>query len=339
VSPHETYQLFGHIGSPYSMKVRAVLRYRQLPHTFNDDGRALARAQQGVKVPVIPVLAYPDGSLHNDSTPLLLDLERRHPGHRSILPKRESDAFLAALIEDLADEWLTKAMYFYRWFRPEYRKRTSEWIAYDLQFGGGIDSLKAYAKPFRERQAARLELVGCTEANRLTIELIAEQFLDALESHVVQTPFLFGRRPSLADFGLFGQLSQFILDLAVIDSARERAPFTMRWVQGVHDLSGWENGDWRSDEEPLPSVVSQLLTIAGDDYLPFLVANANAAAQGLERVRHESDGRVYEQAPYRYQVKCLAELRRAYAELSADARREVDPLLEQTRCLSHLRAV
>ena len=184
MSTQETYKLLGHIGSPYSMKIRAVLRYRQLPHTFNDNGADVFGAQSKVKVPVIPVLEYPDGTLHNDSTPLIFDLEARHPNQRSIIPTRESDAFLACLIEDLADEWLTKAMYFYRWFHPEYRERTSQWIAYDLNFGGGKEQLESWAKTFLDRQASRLALVGCTEANRPTIERIAERVLDVLEPHL-----------------------------------------------------------------------------------------------------------------------------------------------------------
>jgi hypothetical protein len=63
MNPQPHYRLYGHIGSPYSMKMRAVLRYRQLPHTSSDEGRQLIDVQQRVKVPVIPVLEYPDGSV------------------------------------------------------------------------------------------------------------------------------------------------------------------------------------------------------------------------------------------------------------------------------------
>ena len=332
-----SYRLYGHIGSPYSMKPRAALRYRRLPHVFVEDGRELSQRQSSMRVPVIPILEYPDGSLHNDSTPLFLDLEQRHPDARSIVPPRESDAFLAALIEDLADEWLAKPMYFYRWFHPEFRKQTSEWIAYDMHFGGGLERMQAWAEVFRERQAERLALVGCTPENRPAIEAIATRFLEVLEPHVVETPFLFGSRPSIADFGLFGQLSQFVVDLAVIEPARTQAPFTMRWVLLVHDLSGLE-GSWRASDEPLRPAVEALLKIAGEDYLPFLVANAHAWEEKSPMVHHESSGLTYEQAPYRYQVKCLADLRQKFAALSAEARDEISPLLEQTGCAKHLRA-
>ena len=328
------YVLYGHIGSPYSMKMRSILRYRRIPHTFVEDGIALTRVQQEVKVPVIPVLADPEGRLQNDSTVLIFELEKRH-SDRSILPERESDAFLAQLIEDLADEWLTKSMYFYRWFHPEYRKATSEAIAFDMFFGGGREKLEGWAETFRSRQADRLDLVGCTEENRPLIERIAEDFLDILESHVVDTPFLFGSRPSLADFGLFGQLSQFVMDLSIIQPARDRAPYLMRWVHLMHDLSGLQ-GEWREADQPLHPAVEHLMGIAGRDYLPFLQANAEAFRDGIGEVRHESAGLTYRQAPYKYQVKCLQNLRSAYAQLSDRSRKEIDPILERTECQRYL---
>ena len=52
----------------------------------------------------------------------------------------------------------------------------------------------------------------------------------------------------MAEFGLFGQLSQYHNDLAIIEHARERAPFAFRWVLHMHDLYGFE-GEWRSDTD------------------------------------------------------------------------------------------
>jgi hypothetical protein len=49
----------------------------------------------------------------------------------------------------------------------------------------------------------------------------------------------------------------------MIEHARQRAPYTFRWVLHMHDLSSLE-GEWRSDTEPLPDLIEKLLQIAGE---------------------------------------------------------------------------
>ncbi|MDG2050142.1 MAG: glutathione S-transferase N-terminal domain-containing protein [Myxococcota bacterium] len=332
---HSRYQLYAHIGSPYSMKMRAVLRYRRIPHVVRDRLTDWAKAFQNVKVPVMPVLEYPDGSFQNDSTPLILDLERRHSG-RSVIPDRETDAFLAALIEDLADEWLSKSMYTYRWAFPEHTLWTGRLIAFDQLFGGGRVEIERAGHDFETRQVERNQLVGCTEANRPMLMHIADRVLGALEPNIPAQPFLFGSRPSNADFALFGQLCQFTLDLAAIAPCQEKAPYTMRWCHHVHDLSGYE-GAWRTDVESVSPAVGALLDLAGDAYFPFLLANSEALEAGSERVRIEANGFAYEGAPFKYQGRCLDALRRQYADLSEGALRQLNPVLENHGCLAALR--
>ncbi|MBT4641591.1 MAG: glutathione S-transferase [Deltaproteobacteria bacterium] len=331
------YTIYGHIGSPYSMKMRAVMRYRRIPHVWKDGAVGMEHAKKQVKAPVIPVFKYPDGSFHNDSTPLIYDLEERHVNGRSIVPEREADAFLAFLIEDLADELLSKAMYHYRWFDERYVKQISEWIAFDMFEGSGKKNIEAFAEAFRERQMGRLSFVGSSEHNRPMLEHISNLFLDTLESHVSERWFMFGTRPSMAEFGLFGQLSQYHNDLAIIEHARQRAPYTFRWVLHTHDLSGFV-GEWRPDTEPLPEVIEKLLQIAGKFYFPFLLANAKAFEAGEKEFSFEAGGMPYTQGVFKFQVKCLAALRQSYADLSESAQNELNEILQKTGCLDYLQA-
>jgi len=122
-----------------------------------------------------------------------------------------------------------------------------------------------------------------------------------------------------------------------IDHARQRAPYTFRWILHMHDLSGFE-GEWRPDSEPLPDIIEKLLQIAGEFYFPFLLANAVAAEAGEKEFSFEAGGMSYTQGVFKYQIKCLAALRQAYADLSNSAKTELSDLLEKTGCLAYLQA-
>jgi hypothetical protein len=102
----------------------------------------------------------------------------------------------------------------------------------------GRENLERFGHEFETRQVGRNPLVGFTEANMPMLMGLANRVLDALEPSLPEQPFVFGTRPSNADFALFGQLSQFTVDLAAIGPCQDRAPYTMRWCHHVHDLSG-----------------------------------------------------------------------------------------------------
>ena len=317
------YKLYGALGSPYSMKLRALLRYRRLPHLWVD-GAATREALGQVRAPVIPVLQYPDGHYDNDSTPVLYDLEERH-AERRVVPDDPAQAFIAHLLEDFADEWLTKAMFGYRWLEEIDQIQMSRWLAFDNMKGGGLEQSQHFAEQFRARQVGRMALVGCTHENFPLIEASTRAVLAALEAHVVNRHCLFGTRPSLAEFGIYGQLSQLGTDPTPQAMMRADYPYTYRWLAHIDDMSGLE-GAWEPGFAP---VVAELVRIAGQVYVPFLRANEQAAEAGEETFRMEAMGLPYTQGVFKYQLKCLRELRARYARLEGAARAEVDSVLGQ----------
>src|SRR5262245_41073341 len=110
--------IMGVPGSPYSRKLRAVLRYRRIPFVWVMYGSPESRSLPPAKVALLPQLVLPgaDGAPEStfDSTPLIRRLERMSEG-RAAVPPDPALAFVDALLEDYADEWLTKAMFHYRW--------------------------------------------------------------------------------------------------------------------------------------------------------------------------------------------------------------------------------
>lgn len=326
------YRLLGGPGSPYSMKLRAILRYRRLPHLwivprgFLNTGGELARANKKL----LPVLQYPDGTYHADTTPIAYELERLHPGERSIYPPDPAAAFLAHLIEDMADEMLSTAMFDLRWAADPDRtfcatRQLSGWLSPMPR--AEFESMVAR---FIERQVVNRARVvrgdGCsTILSRLYLEV-----LDALESMLQTRAFLFGSRPSIADFGLFGQLSQYAIDPSASEVMRERAPRVFQWTQTVDDASGID-GEW-ADPAEHGEAVHRLLAAIGRWYLPILQANALAASEGRDRFELEVDGVRWVGAPDRYKTKCLGWLRSELARMPEAARASVEPVLARHGC-------
>ena len=324
------YQLKGAMGSPYSMKMRAVLRYRRIPFVWQG-GMAGLIAAQSMKAKVIPVLVTPEGEALNDSTHLIQVLETRHPGGRSVVPMDPATAFLSSLLEDLADEWLAKAMYLYRWAKPLDQDQMSRWLAFDALRGAGEAEVLEQAKIWRDRQVERRDVVGAGDAAQPVIEASAERIMQALDRRVVERGFLFGDRPSAADFALYGQLSQLATDPTPQALMRDRHPWLYRWVQITEDLSGDAEGRW--DEDVDSACLRALLVECATHHLPLLAANDAALRSGRTLFRYRAGGAELEQRTDRYQAKCLGALLDAFASLDRGTRTRLDPLLAETGCL------
>ncbi len=117
------YKILGAPGSPYSRKLRAAIRYRRLPYIWSNRNGSEDVNTPDVPVNLLPVLVLPgkNGDYQQakiDSTPILRYLENVHK-ERSLLPSNPIMGFLDYLIEDYGDEWLTKAMFHYRWSHQE----------------------------------------------------------------------------------------------------------------------------------------------------------------------------------------------------------------------------
>ena len=327
----ERYLLYGGGGSPYSQKMRAILHYRRLPFDWVQITPAIRPQIKHEGPPVIPILRLPeDQSLHVDSTPLALMLEARH-SERSIIPYDPATAFLSHLLEDMGDEWVTKLMFHYRWDLEIDQIYSSRQIISDNMPGLRGDELKKAAEAIRQRQVWRMPMVGCTKQNKPTIESSFHELLAILDSFATRDEFIFGTRPSLADFGLFWQLKTLASDHTPMLIMRNTVPSVYDWVRRLEDSSGIE-GEWH-DFADLRGAVSNLLTFSARYYLPFLQANANAHADGADTLSVELAGRLFEQPTFKYQVKCYDRLKKMLQAEQSDPLRD---LLAETGCLEYL---
>jgi glutathione S-transferase len=326
------FELSGAPGSPYTRKMLAVLRYRRLPYRLYFRGREPG-GYPVPKPPLLPTFYLRDdtGAVQavTDSTPLIRRFDAAIPD-RPVRPADPAVAFLDSLIEDYADEWLTKCMFHYRWAH-----------AADAAFAGRLlpswgpapldeDTLRQSAAFFSERQISRLAYVGSNPTTAPVIEDSYVRLVAAMEAHLSTSPFMLGRAPGAGDFGLFGQLTQLAgVDPTPTDIARQGGHRVMGWVGMVEDLSGLEPGPFIDAGDVSPTLKA-LLAEMGRVYAPLLIANARALQAGQTMVETEIDGRAWTQNAFPYQAKCLGWLREEYAALPADGRRKVDAALADT---------
>jgi glutathione S-transferase len=334
---HTPLRLRGAPGSPYTRKMLALLRYRRIPYQFIVRGSREDRGLPEPKVSLLPTffLPGPGGRLEAvvDSTPLIRRFERDFAG-RNVVPPRPALAFLDALLEDYADEWLTRPMFHYRWaFAPDVAKASAIlplWSRIELP----AETWREHGKLFASRQIGRLGVVGSNEVTAPVIEASYRRFLARFHELLSAQPFLMGGRPGAADFGVYGQLTQLALfDPTPAALTLAEAPRCVAWVERMEDLSGLEpkDADWSSAEPP-PAALRGLLQEVGRVHAPLLLANAGAVARGEREVVCRIDGAPWRQTPFPYQAKCLAALREGYAALRDAERRAVDAALVGTGC-------
>jgi glutathione S-transferase len=330
-------KLVGGYGSPYSRKMRAVLRFRRIPFTWILRGSKEDVGIPAVPVALIPVLVFPgeDGKPDEamiDSTFEIKRLERIFP-ERSIVPRDPALAFLQGLLEDYGDEWLTKPMFHYRWHYAADIHKASHVLPLDRDYNLAREALAKAAKFIGERQISRLGVVGSNEVTKPVIEDSYRRLLKLLDNHLAAgNRFLMGARPGVGDFGLFGQLSQLVqFDPTPSAIAAAETPRVVSWVSHLEDSSSIEIDDsgWIS-RDAIGDMLRPFFVEIGRVYAPFLIANARALKAKADKVECEIDGRPWVQQPFPYQGKCLGWLSESYASLGRSDRRFVDSVLTGT---------
>ena len=331
-------KLIGAHGSPYSRKMRSVLRYRRIPFEFVVRGAPESRAIPNVPVALIPVLVFPglegaEPSAMIDSTFQIRRLEERVT-ERSLIPPDPALAFIDALLEDYADEWLTKAMFHYRWSYEADIQKAATLLPRWSRIDASEQRVAALAEQFSKRQIERLAVVGSNDVTAPVIEESYRRLLRTLDACIAERPFVLGKRPGAADFALFGQLTQLALfDPTPAAIALEEVPRVVAWCHLVEDLSGLLVGpeDWVS-RDAVPASLRALLAEVGRGHAVFLLANERALRSSEEQVECTIDGHRWAQRTFPYQGKCLRWLREQYGALRPDDRCAVDSILKGSGC-------
>lgn len=342
------YRLFGTVGSPYALKLRALMRYKRLcfdwvPATLDwipDNlphpplSAAANREIENLNPRVVPAIYFPgDRVIRNESTTLAYRLDHEHPD-RLVVPADPGLSFLAHLLEDMADEWLVKIAFHYRWGNGDNAAYKSRIVTGEVLGGGYPETVFLdAARHFAERQQSRMPLVGCTPENAALIEASFARLLAIMQRVPGQTTFLLGAAPTLADFGFYGQLQSLATDPSPWAIMRERAPAIFPYLQLLEDASGIEPAAMTCRD--LGTSAIALVRFAAEFYLPYLRANELALQASAPSFAFEVDGMTYCQAPFRYHGKCYRVLRDEYRAIPHTQRAAVAEILREARAADY----
>jgi glutathione S-transferase len=330
-------EFLGAPASPYTRKMLAYLRYRGIPYRFHISMHDSLKGYPQPKPALFPTFYLPDeaGELQavTDSTPLIRRFEGEYQG-RPALPDDPVTRFLQDIVEDYADEWLTKIMFHYRWAVPENADHVAPLLVYWMMPQAAKGPANDLAENFAARQAGRLGVVGSNDATAATIEASYRRVLACLDDLIATRPFLFGTRPSAADFAIYGQFTQLLgIEPTSAAIARESAPRLLAWIDHLEDATGYAAHDdgWLSRNEAA-TTLRPLFAEIGRTYAPYMQANAAAHAASEKQVTLEIDGAPWTQATFPYQAKCLRVLRDSFAALSTQDQTAVRDAFDGTGC-------
>ena len=144
-------------------------------------------------------------------------------------------------------------MFHYRWYFDEDADNASTILPLtDLAVNMPNEILKDAKKYVHDRQTGRLWVVGSNETTADLIDASFKRFLKLMDDHLSISKFLFGEKPSSADFAIYGQLTQLIgFEPTSRKIAYDNSLRLVSWQDVMADLSGHdvENSSWTPLEE------------------------------------------------------------------------------------------
>ena len=356
-------KVFGNVGSPYTQKILALLRYRNIPYSISWGDVVHNLSLLNIEPPkpvLLPTLIFKEDNkdiCKTDTTPIIRYLEKAYK-NKSVIPKSPVLSFLNYILEDFADEWTTKYMFHYRWYFDEDAENAKKMLVLQHKLNIDNDSLHEFGNIIADRQINRLWVVGSSDETASLIDKSYKRYLQLMENHLSVLPYMFGIRPSSSDFGLYGQLTQLVgFDPTSSNIAYKNAPRTISWVSTMSDLSGlhdkggigmffgidnndedknlnYFNGNTHGwiDSEDVPNTLKDIFKEIREVYIPCLVANSKAYNNGDDTWETNIDNATWRQKTFPYQVKCLNWIKEEFNKLSSADKVKVINLLEDTGC-------
>ena len=309
----ERYRLIGSTASPYAIKLRALLRYRRIPFDWVIMTKALRTATAHLRptrfrccnIPTHVSAARPRAGLRSGSR------HRERPGRSRRHSRRLRVRSAGGSRRRMGGQTTVPVSLVGSGGSGLCLALGRRGV---VDVGGRRPAAREEIEEFPQRQISRMVILGATAENR---PLLEESYREDVWPHSSRMSAwtticsAAGRRSPIC-----------LVRPAQRDGDRSDADADHAATRAVHRPLGTTagrclgvEGDWYPREQAFGGMVEALLKITGG-LLPFLAANADAFAKGLERLEIVVWGLPYALAPFKYQVKCLRQLREKFAALN-----------------------
>ncbi len=323
----EPYRLFGMAQSYFTRKIQSYFEYKQIPYRFRRFAAAHPEARAAGWPGGVPVVRTPAGEYTWDTTSIILHLETQRP-EPTVLPTDPLQRFLCFVIEDVVDEWFYRPAVGSRWFFDENRDHGSWELTKDMTVETPLPAknVQALLTAYMTQSCGPF---GATRENIDSwIDEVVKPWFRVLNAHFSTSEFLFGARPSLADFAIFGSnAAHFVNDPVCRGWADELGPEVVKHTHRLLEPEEIEHGEW-SRAHSTPESLIAILADIGRIYLPWVT---EATRDGRAQIEFASGkGITVEASPFLKESRGVLLAR--YIALRSDA---LDQVLERADILKY----
>lgn len=289
----KTLTLYGTAGSLYTGKARSYLIKAGIPYreisTSGEHYQKLVKPQ--AKTPSVPCVELADGEIIRDSTKIIDHFELQ--SENSFCPTNPKQHIVSLIFDVFGSEGLLRPAMHYRW---DYPKENSHLVR------AFFESMVPLHKDKKEAGAKVMAMManagkafGAVEENFELIESHYLSFLEKLNKHFSNYPYLLGGKPCIGDFGLMAPMYAHLgRDPEPLSLMQEKAIAVFRWTERMNrpDADMGEFGEQFEeaylDKDEIPETLIELMQFISMDFIPETLATADCINNWLEENKPES---------------------------------------------------
>lgn len=304
-------------------KLEGYLRNKGIVYRLIEmDYRDFQRCAKATGLAQMPQVEWGANQWLTDTTLIIEYLEKLYT-HNTVTLQDPSMQFMAQLLEDFGDEWLKRSSICHRWSHSEDARLVSGQLASTVLSDVPLPHcLKRWAICKRQRNLF-LKREGCTSRTVKRMLEHYEQVLDALEPALGSQPFVFGQRPTLADYGIFGPMFRhFFNDPTPARMLKNRGPAVQEWIARLWNCRLDELGD-RPMPTTMPTQLKALWVLLESEFFPYMQANEAAFLAERSHCEFKSGGVNFNVPVNTYRVWRFQRLRQRFHALTPESRSQV----------------